>query len=105
MWNADECNLSLLLEFNCEKEGEMFLWNKTCLWIILYEVQVLQLMHSGDQLDVFFFLVIYQMCNRYPPVLIFFFFELSVWCLDWWWTKPVGLMMNKTSYEVILICE
>lgn len=42
----------------------------------LYEVQVLKLMHSGDRLDVFF-LVVYQMCNKLPQVLIFFF-KLSV---------------------------
>ena len=50
MWNTDECNLSLLLEFNHEEEGEMSLSNRTCLWKNLYEVQVLQLLHSGDQL-------------------------------------------------------
>ena len=70
MWNDDECNLSMLLEFNHKNEGEMFLWIRTCLWIYLYEAHVLQLTHCGDQLDVFF-LVIYQMCNKFPQVLFF----------------------------------
>lgn len=65
--------LSLLLEFDCEKEGEMFLWNRTRLWIILYEVQVLQLMHSGDQM--FIFSLSYTKCvtDIHQYLLCFFF--------------------------------